>query len=432
MSPQFPISPEDWARTPPVVRALVIKLWREMRSAQKAPAPPSEEDLDGQTPPSFLDEPEMDTGVSRADFHRPPPDRRKAFWSGQADPTAAPAPEALKGGEQTGMGRDGEAAKLKALARGEQSDPPRVPAEATKMPVDEQAVEALYQRAYGFVEEVVLAARAGQPFTVEVAFAIVARIVGLEGAMDLFYKRAIYARESSGEGPGFYEAVITHSVNVGIYVLRVGEGLGLSSHRLIDLGVAALLHDVGMARLPDSIIEKKGKLTDAEMAELRRHPQYGYDILSQLGSDTLWLAEVALQEQEREDGSGYPKGLKGDQIHEYARIIAVADCFAGLTRSRPDRRGMMPFEAVRFILQNQRSLLNPRILRVLLTRLTAFPLHTEVRLNSGVVARVVETHEAQPLRPCVEILCDAQGNRLDPPRIIDLREMPILHITEVI
>jgi hypothetical protein len=195
MSSQFPISPEDWAHTPPVVRALVIKLWRERKSAQKDPDPPSEEVPDEETPP---------------------PEPRRTIWMERVPAPRAPA----------------------APRRAEPEVPPSPPADPPKTPVDEQAVEALYRRAYGFVEEVVLAVRAGQPFSVEVAFAIVSRIVGLEGAMDLFYKRAIYARESSGEGPGFHEAVITHSVNVGIYVLRVGEGLGLKSHRRLKSPVS--------------------------------------------------------------------------------------------------------------------------------------------------------------------------------------------------
>lgn len=298
--------------------------------------------------------------------------------------------------------------------------------------VDEEAVYVLYRRAYAFVEEVMLAAREGRPFSVDVAFAIITRIVGTEGATDLLYKRAIYAREEEERSHGFSAAVITHSVNVCIYALRIGEGMGFDQHNLVDLGVAALLHDIGMTRLPDALIEKKGKFTDQEMAEMRRHPQYGYEILARLGQQYRWLAEIALQEQEREDGSGYPRGLREEQIHEYARVVAVADFFAGLTRSRPDRRGMMPYEAVKFIIQNQRALFNQRVLKFLLAKLSAFPLRSYVKLNSGAIGRVVETFEAHTMRPTVEILYDSQGRRVRNVQTINLRETPILHITEVI
>jgi HD-GYP domain-containing protein (c-di-GMP phosphodiesterase class II) len=298
--------------------------------------------------------------------------------------------------------------------------------------VDEESVYVLYRRAYTFVEEVLLAAREGRPFTVDLAFAIIARIVNTEGATDLLYKRAIFARESGEENHGFSAAVITHSVNVCIYALRIGDGMGFDQHHLVDVGVAALLHDIGMTRLPDALIEKKGKFTDQEMAEMRRHPQHGYEILSRLGEQYRWLAEIALQEQERDDGSGYPRGLRGEQIHEYARVIAVADFFAGLTRSRPDRRGMMPYEAVKFIIQNQRALFNQQVLKVLLAKLSAFPLRSYVKLNSGAIGRVVETFESHPLRPSVEILYDSQGKRIRNAQTINLRETPILHIADVI
>ena len=310
--------------------------------------------------------------------------------------------------------------------------PPKAPAEKIPPEVDEQAVETLYQRAYAFVEEVMTGARARQPFSVDAGFAIVARVIATEGATDLLYKRAIFSRESEDEHHGFNVAVVTHSVNVCIYTLRIGEGMGFDQHRLVDLGVAALLHDIGMTWLPDAILDKKGKVTDEEMAEVRRHPQYGYEILSQLPEDYRWLAGVALDEHERENGSGYPRGLKGEQINEYARVIAVADCFAGLTRARTDRRGMMPFEAVKFIIQNQRALFNQQALKVLLSKLSAFPLRSYVKLNSGAIGRVVETYESHTLRPTVEILYDSQGKRVRNVQRINLRETPILHITGVI
>ncbi len=363
---------------------------------------------------------ELGTVVSLAEQVRRLSERLDATGAEVADVRAAPrdVPEAP--------------AVEKEPVAAESVPPPVVPTAEGPQDVDEEAVYVLYRRAYAFVEEVMLAAREGRPFSVDLAFAIVSRIVNTEGATDLLYKRAIFARESEEESHGFSAAVITHSVNVCIYALRIGEGLGFDQHHLVDLGVAALLHDIGMTRLPDALIEKKGKFTDQEMAEMRRHPQYGYEILSQLGEQYRWLAEIALQEQEREDGSGYPRGLRGEQIHEYARAIAVSDFFAGLTRSRPDRRGMMPYEAVKFIIQNQRPLFNQRVLKVLLSKLSAFPLRSYVKLNSGAIGRVVETFENHPLRPSVEILYDSQGRRVRNTQTINLRETPILHISDVI
>ena len=278
-------------------------------------------------------------------------------------------------------------------------------------------MNALYQRAYSFVGEVINSAKQGATFSVDVALAILTRIIGMKGATDLLYKQAIYAQEAK-QDTGFTSALVIHSVNVGVYALRIGEGMNFEDHRLVDLGLAALLHDIGMTRLPESILTK-GKWTNEEKAEMQRHPQYGYEILSKLGKDYQWVADVAYQEQEREDGSGYPRGLKGDQIEEYARIIAVADCFAGLTRSRPDRRGMLPFDAVRFMLQNQRGTFSQQVLKILLQKLSAFPLKSYVKLNSGAVGRVVETYESQE-------------KKVRNIQTINLKDTRILHITDVI
>ena len=153
-------------------------------------------------------------------------------------------------------------------------------------------MNALYQRAYSFVGEVINSAKQGATFSVDVALAILTRIIGMKGATDLLYKQAIYAQEAK-QDTGFTSALVIHSVNVGVYALRIGEGMNFEDHRLVDLGLAALLHDIGMTRLPESILTK-GKWTNEEKAEMQRHPQYGYEILSKLGKDYQWVADVAL------------------------------------------------------------------------------------------------------------------------------------------
>ena len=222
-----------------------------------------------------------------------------------------PAPAGAEG-EQAPDAAEDEAVQAEAGRRPDL--PPRPSAEAPDEEVDEKAVDALYQRAYAFVEDVMGSARQGRSFSVDLALAIVSRIVSLKGATDLLYRQAIYARETPEELHGFSSAVVTHSVNVAVYALRIGEGMDFEQHRLTDLGVAALLHDIGMTRLPDTIIESKGKLSDQEVTEMRKHPLYAYQILAGLGDDYLWLADVAYQEHERDNRSGFPRGHSKDHI----------------------------------------------------------------------------------------------------------------------
>ena len=297
--------------------------------------------------------------------------------------------------------------------------------------VSEETINAIYDRLYSFVEGVAASVQADQPFTIDQAFVLVAEVVDTSGATDVLYRRAIYTRESSDAAQGFAAAVVLHSVNVCIYSIKIGEGLKFDREQLIDLGVAGLVHDVGMVKLPAEFFTK-GQLEQSDIERLHKHPLDGHAILSQLGEQYDWLAQIALQEHERHDASGYPNQLSVDQIHEYARIIGVADFYAGLTRSRHDRRGRLPFEAVKEIIQTFKAKFDPRVVRVLLTKLSAFPIGSLVKLNSGASGRVVSTDEASPLRPDISIIYDAQGRKIQEERVIKLREYPILHITDAI
>ena len=311
-----------------------------------------------------------------------------------------------------------------------QPAPPPVETAAPSAEVSEEEVETLYNHLLAFVQEAMTAAQEGRSFGVDEGFVLISRSVDLPGARDILYRKAIYTRETEGDH-GFASAVILHSVNVAIYTIKVGEGMNYNREQLIDLGVSALLHDVGMVTLPEDIFTK-GELTKEDIDTLRQHPLKGRQILTDLGEQFRWLADVAYQEHEREDGSGYPEGLSGGDIHEYARIVSVADTYAGLTRSRPERRGLLPFEAVKEILQNHKPKFDTRIVRVLLRKLSAFPIGSLVKLNSGAIGKVIETDEANQLRPVIQIHYDAQGHKVDDERIIQLREYPVLHVTDVI
>jgi HD-GYP domain-containing protein (c-di-GMP phosphodiesterase class II) len=309
--------------------------------------------------------------------------------------------------------------------------PPPVPDEPEAIEeLSEEAIEEIYEKLYQYVEGVMQAAQEGREFSIEPAFILISRAIDTARATDILYRRAIYTRESS-DVHSFASSVVLHSVNVSIYAIKIGQGLSYNRNQLIDLGVSALLHDVGMVTLPPDLFSK-GQFTQADIDLLHEHPAKGRAILQQLGTDYQWLSEVVYQEHEREDGNGYPQELKGNLIHEYAKIIGVADIYAGLTRSRPDRRGMLPFEAVKEILQTRKQEFDPRVVRILLKTLSAFPVGSLVKLNSGIVGRVIDTDTDSPLRPAIQIMFDIEGRPVQDKREILLREHPILHITDTV
>jgi HD-GYP domain-containing protein (c-di-GMP phosphodiesterase class II) len=221
-----------------------------------------------------------------------------------------------------------------------------------------------------------------------------------------------------------------HMVNVAILAVKIGQGIGYGEEDLQRLAGAACLHDVGMVSIPPRMLEKPGALTPDERALIHQHPEKGCRMLQALGPEFEWVAIVALQEQEREDGSGYPRGLKGDQIHEYAKIVGLADVYESLTHKRPYQKINVALDAIKEIMITNRHMFPAPVLKGLIQGLSTFPMGSLVHLNSKEIARVVATNPAFPLRPVVEVLTDPHGERLASGRRVDLAQNSLLYITD--
>lgn len=143
----------------------------------------------------------------------------------------------------------------------------------------------------------------------------------------------------------------THSVSVGVLAVSLSKEMfkRSSSHDMHELGAGFFLHDLGKIFVDDAILNKPGKLTDVEMKQIRRHPALGYRILNKTNQLTNECATVVLQHHERDDGKGYPKGLRGSEIHEYGRICSLADVYDALTSERPYRKKLKPFDALKLM-----------------------------------------------------------------------------------
>ncbi|NPU85745.1 MAG: HD-GYP domain-containing protein [Syntrophaceae bacterium] len=143
----------------------------------------------------------------------------------------------------------------------------------------------------------------------------------------------------------------THSVTVGFLGIALSKVLfkGSDEHNLHELGAGFFLHDIGKVRIDTTIINKPARLTAEEMAVMRRHPPYGYQILRDTRQLTHECRQIVLQHHERDDGKGYPLKLRGDEIHLYARLCSIADVYEALTAFRPYKRRMTTFEALRLM-----------------------------------------------------------------------------------
>lgn len=139
-----------------------------------------------------------------------------------------------------------------------------------------------------------------------------------------------------------------HSVNVGVLAISLAKTVfkGSDAHNMHELGAAFFLHDLGKVNVDINIINKPAVLTDEEMLEMRRHPQYGYEILTEAHQLSDECKKIVFQHHERDNGRGYPQGLSGEEIHIYGRICSLADVYDALSSQRPYRQPLRPYEAL--------------------------------------------------------------------------------------
>jgi len=283
--------------------------------------------------------------------------------------------------------------------------------------------EGLYEKACIYLDQVLNAAKNRQSFALDPGFRILQKMAELNHQRDELFIKAIHIDDR-------FKYVIHHSVNVAIYCLKMAEDLGFSKNQKLEVAMAALLHDVGMAFIPDKILYKQEKLSQREIDILRERPDYSYKILRSFGDGFAYLAESAAQVYERIDGSGYPRAIRGDEIHEYAQIIGLLDMYEALIHSRPQREKMTHFTAVKEIINTCKNRFQREHLKLLLSIFTAFPIHSFVRLNSNAIGKVIETYPEQPMRPKLQIVFDSQKRKVLTERIIALPDNPLLNIVD--
>jgi len=223
--------------------------------------------------------------------------------------------------------------------------------------------------------------------------------------------------------------LVAHSIDLTIFSLKIGIGMGYDNKKLLALAIVSFLHDIGMYRIPQNILNKKGKLSKQEFKEVQKHPEISAGILSKLGDKYTWLANLSLQVHERADGSGYPRGLEGEEIHDYAYIIGLVDIYSAMIKDRPYRDRIEQNRAMKSIIASIKGKFPVKIVKLFLNQISFFPVNSYVKLNDRSVGMVITTNPSFPLKPTVEILYDHQGNRLKRPRIVDLSEQPLLYVT---
>ncbi|MBL7196644.1 MAG: HD-GYP domain-containing protein [Candidatus Omnitrophica bacterium] len=284
---------------------------------------------------------------------------------------------------------------------------------------DKQKTEELYNQTIESVKEILLEGQNNKPIEVKKIKEIVGRLVD---QLALGNSELVgLVRNSTSEN-----YLYAHSTNACILSIVLGLGLNYDKKRLLDLGLAATLYDIGMIKVYD-ISQKPAKLTNEEYDKVKKHAIFGAEILGLLKDISRTAIYVAQEHHEWVDGKGYPKALKGEQINEYTKIISTVDIYEALTHPRAYRDKLIPFDAIRTIIRDKEHF-DSHILKVLIEQIGIYPIGGWVELSSGEVGKVIRINKTNPVKPIIDIILDSQGQKLTEPKSTDLTETPNLYI----
>ena len=211
-----------------------------------------------------------------------------------------------------------------------------------------------------------------------------------------------------------------HSVAVCALMVALARQLQMNEQDVHRAGMAGLLHDIGKAAMPMEVINKRGKLTEAEYAIIRGHPEAGHEILRcSQGVDEVAL-DVCLHHHEKVDGSGYPHGLAGDRISIFAKMGAVCDVYDAITSNRPYKEGWCPAESLRRMSEWSKGHFDERVFSAFVKSVGIYPVGTLVKMRSSRLGVVVEQDRHSLLAPKVKTFFSIKSNAHLPPEIVDL------------
>jgi putative nucleotidyltransferase with HDIG domain len=217
------------------------------------------------------------------------------------------------------------------------------------------------------------------------------------------------------------EYTYMHSVSVGALMVNLARELDMDEDAVRDAGTAGLLHDIGKVAVPAMVLNKPGALTDAEFAAVKTHPERGYALLRRAGRMPEGALEVCLHHHEKIDGSGYPHGLKGDEISLLARMGAICDVYDALTSNRPYKAGWRAADAIQKM-QSWAGHFDPRILSAFIRCVGIYPVGSLVRLRSDRLAVVTEVDADNLTRPMVRAFMTLPDRAPMRPHDINLRD----------
>ena len=224
----------------------------------------------------------------------------------------------------------------------------------------------------------------------------------------------------------------THSVNVCVLSLVTGIAMGYEKEKLLKLGIGAIMHDIGKILVAQEILNKPGALDESEYSEIKKHTELGYHILLRYPEIDKISLMVVMDHHERFNGTGYPAGKQGEEIHEFARIVAIADVYDALTSDRVYKKKIFPHEAIEYLISMGNHDFDYTIVKKFVQYVASYPIGTMVLLNSGIKGIICGNDKNYPNRPKVKCMLDQNGKEMKYKTELELIDHPSVTIVKVL
>ena len=228
----------------------------------------------------------------------------------------------------------------------------------------------------------------------------------------------VFSRKRSSEN-------YNRAVGTAIWCLIFGRQLGFDRESLEDLAMGGMLLDIGNARIPKTIAATSGEISKERYAMLQRHVEFGLEVLDYSKGVKRNVIDMVQCHHERADGSGYPEGLRGNQIPVYGRIAAIADSYDAMTSENPYSRPMAAYDAARELNEMRGKEFAPEVVEQFVLTMGMFPVASIVELNDGSIAVVLEQNPNNILRPKLLVLLDENRTPLPETKVVEMRDLPV-------
>jgi len=195
-----------------------------------------------------------------------------------------------------------------------------------------------------------------------------------------------------------------HSVNSTFYAILIGMSMKYTKSKLVELALGTMLINAGMIQIPMYITHKQSPLSDHELNQVKAHPLFGYQIMKKLGNFSEKSCTIVLQHHEQFDGKGYPRGLKGVDIDEGARITSIADNYEASLETRSYREKQFFYQAMKQLVSDGARKFDPVILKLFISIMSVYPVGSIVELNKGGIGIVIGSNPQKPMRPIVRMI----------------------------